>query len=133
MYFKLQSIYKKCVGMFPFKSETEPINTKSVVIRYQVLLAAYYKNDTEYCCCNATCLSGHIVDFTTHTHTHINRLYTIRSIVGGLSQSVLNLIRRVKVFRCAKMAETCEWTLRYRRTWFLKLWYAYHHWYANHC
>jgi hypothetical protein len=46
--------------MFPFKvqlfqgckSETEPINTKSVVqhvIRYQVLLAAYYKSDTKYC------------------------------------------------------------------------------------
>jgi hypothetical protein len=44
--------------MFPFKvqlfqgckSETEPINTKSVmqhVIRYQVLLAAYYKADTK--------------------------------------------------------------------------------------
>jgi hypothetical protein len=64
--------------MFPFKvqlfqgckSETEPINTKSTmqhVIRYQVLLAAYYKADTQYCCCRATCLSGHIVDFTTHT------------------------------------------------------------------
>jgi hypothetical protein len=40
------------------KSETEPINTKSVVqhvIRYQVLLAAYYKADTKYCCCHATC------------------------------------------------------------------------------
>jgi hypothetical protein len=38
------------------KSETEPINTKSVVqhvIRYQVLLAAYYKADTKYCCCRA--------------------------------------------------------------------------------
>jgi hypothetical protein len=45
--------------MFPFKvqlfqgckSETEPINSKSVVqhvIRYQVLLAAYYKADTKY-------------------------------------------------------------------------------------
>jgi hypothetical protein len=33
------------------KSETEPINTKSVmrhVIRYQVLLVAYYKADTKY-------------------------------------------------------------------------------------
>jgi hypothetical protein len=50
--------------MFPFKvqlfqgckSETEPINTKSVVqhvIRYQVLLAAYYKADTKYCRCRA--------------------------------------------------------------------------------
>jgi hypothetical protein len=50
------------------KSETEPINTKSVVqhvIRYQILLAAF----TKYCCCPATCLSGHIVDFTTHTST----------------------------------------------------------------
>jgi hypothetical protein len=46
--------------MFPFKvqlsqsckSETEPINIKSVVqhvIRYQVLLAACYKADTKYC------------------------------------------------------------------------------------
>jgi hypothetical protein len=46
-------IYKR-FGMFPFKvqlfqgckSETEPINTKSVVqhvIRYQILLAAHYK------------------------------------------------------------------------------------------
>jgi hypothetical protein len=46
--------YIKRLGMFPFKvklfqgckSETEPINIKSVmqhVIRYQVLLAAYYK------------------------------------------------------------------------------------------
>jgi hypothetical protein len=45
--------------MFPFKvqlfqgckSETEPINTKSVVqhvIRYQVLSAAYYKVDTKF-------------------------------------------------------------------------------------
>jgi hypothetical protein len=45
--------------MFPFKvqlfqgckSETEPINTKSVmqhVIRYQVLLVAYCKADTKY-------------------------------------------------------------------------------------
>jgi hypothetical protein len=50
--------------MFPFKvqlfqgckSETEPINTKSVthhVIQYQVLLAAYYIADTKYCCCCA--------------------------------------------------------------------------------
>jgi hypothetical protein len=70
----------KRLGMFPFKvqlfqgfkGETEPINTKSVVqhvIRYQVLLAAYYKVDTKYCCCRATCLSGHIFDFTTHTST----------------------------------------------------------------
>jgi hypothetical protein len=68
--------------MFPFKvqlfqgckSETKPINTKSVVqhvIRYQVLLAAYYKADTKYCCYRATCLSGHIVDFTTHTSTFV--------------------------------------------------------------
>jgi hypothetical protein len=70
-------IYVKRLGMFPFKvqlfqgckSETEPINTKSVVqhvIQYQVLLAANYKADTKYCCCRATCLSGHIVDFV-HT------------------------------------------------------------------
>jgi hypothetical protein len=70
-------IYIKRLGMFPFKvqlfqgckSETEPINTKSVVqhvMGYQVFLAAYYKVDTKYCCCRATCLSGHIVDFTTH-------------------------------------------------------------------
>jgi hypothetical protein len=54
------------------KSETEPISTKSVVkhvTRYQVLFEAYYKNDTKYCCCRATCLSGHIVDFTTHAST----------------------------------------------------------------
>jgi hypothetical protein len=99
------------------KSETEPINTKSVVqhvIRYQVLLLScnmfvkshcrlHYTHinrlytipsivavmqhvcqvtlstslhthqpfvyDTKYCCCRATCLSGHIVDFTTHTST----------------------------------------------------------------
>jgi hypothetical protein len=80
--------------MFPFKvqlfqgckSETEPINTKYVVqhvIRYQVLLAAYYKANTKYCYCRATCWSGHNVDFT----THINRLYMIRSIVGGILQS----------------------------------------------
>jgi hypothetical protein len=67
-------------GMFPFKvqlfqgckSETETINTKSVVqhvIRYQVLLEAYYKADTKYRCCCATCLSCHIVDFSTHTST----------------------------------------------------------------
>jgi hypothetical protein len=79
--------------MFPFKvqlfqgckSETEPINRKSVRAtcytipsivgdilqsRYQVLLATYCKADTKYCCCRATRLSGHIVDFTTHTHTH---------------------------------------------------------------
>jgi uncharacterized surface protein with fasciclin (FAS1) repeats len=74
----------KHLGMFPFKvqlfqgckSETEPINTKSVmqhVIRYHVLLAAYYKADTKYCCCRATCLSGHIVDFTIHTSTVCTR------------------------------------------------------------
>jgi hypothetical protein len=50
--------------MFPFKvqlfqgckSETQPINTKSVVqyvIGYQVLLAAYHKADTKYCYCRA--------------------------------------------------------------------------------
>jgi hypothetical protein len=38
------------------------------VIRYQVLLAAYYKADTKYCCCRVTC-------------------YTIPSIVGGILQS----------------------------------------------
>jgi hypothetical protein len=73
-------IYIKRLGMFPFKvqlfqgcrSETEPINTKSVVqhvIRYQVLLAPYYKAVTKYCCCRTTYLSGHIVDSTTHTST----------------------------------------------------------------
>jgi hypothetical protein len=45
----------------------------------------------------ATCLSGHIVDFT--KHKHINRLYTIPSIVGGIIQSVLNFIQCVKVSR----------------------------------
>jgi hypothetical protein len=54
----------KHLGMFLFKvqlfqgckSKTEPINKKSVVqhvIQYQVLLAAYYKADTKYCCCRA--------------------------------------------------------------------------------
>jgi hypothetical protein len=102
----------KRLDMFPFKvqlfqgckSETEPINTKSVVqhvIRYQVLLEAYYKADTNYCCCRATCLSDNIVDFTihTHTHTHINRLYKRPSIIGGILQSVLNLIQCLKVLR----------------------------------
>jgi hypothetical protein len=200
-------MYIKRLGTFPFKvqlfqgckRETEPINTKSVVkhvIRYQVLLATYYKADTKYCwrhitrpipsivavvqhvcqvtlstsphthqpfvydikycwwhitkpipsivavvqhvcqvtlstslhthqpfvydtkycCCRATCLSGHIVDFTAHIstvciryqvlllscnmfvkshcrlhYTHINRLYTIPSIVGGT---------RFSCFRC---------------------------------
>jgi peroxiredoxin len=52
------------------KSETEPINTKSVVqhvIRYQVLLVAYYKDDTKYC------------------WQHITK--TIQSIVGSILQS----------------------------------------------
>jgi hypothetical protein len=38
------------------KSETEPINTKSVmqhVIRCQVLLAANYKANAKYYCCHA--------------------------------------------------------------------------------
>jgi hypothetical protein len=43
--------------------------TSTVCIRYQILLAHYYKADTNYCCCRATCLSGNIVDFTTHTST----------------------------------------------------------------
>jgi hypothetical protein len=75
--------------MFPFKvqlfqgckSKPEPINTKSVVqhvIRYQVLLAAYYKTDTKYCCCRAAC-------------------YTIPSIVSGILQSRYQvLLRRAK-------------------------------------
>jgi hypothetical protein len=61
------TLYIKRLGMFPFKvqlfqgceSETEPINIKSVVghvTRYQVLLVAYYKAYTKYCCCRATCL-----------------------------------------------------------------------------
>jgi hypothetical protein len=56
------------------KSETEPINTKSVVqhvIQYQVLLTAYYKADIKYCCCHATCFSGRIVDFTTHNQPFV--------------------------------------------------------------
>jgi hypothetical protein len=110
------SICLNCIyilGMFPFKvqlfqgcrSETKPINTKSVVqhvIWYQVLLGTCYKANTNHCCCRATCLSGHIVDFT----THINRLYTIPSNVGGILQSVLNLIQRVKVLRGVP-TETC--------------------------
>jgi hypothetical protein len=69
--------------------------------------------DTKYYCCLATCLSGHIVNFTTHTSTiciryqvlfvscnmfvrshcqlhftHINCLYTIPSIVGGILRSI---------------------------------------------
>jgi hypothetical protein len=110
-------IYIKRLGMFPFKvqlfqgckSETEPINTKSVVhIRYRVLLAACYKADTNYCCCRATCLSGHIVDFSTHTSIH----QPLPSIVGGILQGVLNLIQCAKVSRGVKVAEPCE---RYRR------------------
>jgi hypothetical protein len=60
------SVYTKHLGMFPFKvqmfqgckSEIEPINTKFVVqhvIWYKVLLVAYYKAETKYCCCCATC------------------------------------------------------------------------------
>jgi hypothetical protein len=89
--------------MFPFKvqlfqgckSETEPISIKSVVkhvIRYQVLLAAYYKADTKYCW-------RHIIK-------------PIPSIVGNILQSILNLIYCVKVLRGVKMAEPCERTLR---------------------
>jgi hypothetical protein len=33
------------------------------------IVAGYYKSETKYCCCLATCLSGHMVDFTTHTST----------------------------------------------------------------
>jgi hypothetical protein len=102
-------LYVKRLGMFPFKvqlfqgckRETEPVNTKSVmqhVIQYQVLLVVYYKAKTKYCCCRVTCLSGHIVDFTTHTST-------IPSIVGGILQTILNLIQ------CVKMAELFERTL----------------------
>jgi hypothetical protein len=127
-YIKRLGVFSSKVQLFQgCKSETEPINRKSVVqhvTRYQVLLAAYYKADTNYCCCRATCLSGHIVDLTTHTstvctryqvlllscnmfvwshcrlhYTHINRLYTIPSIVGFILQSVLNLIQCVKVLR----------------------------------
>jgi hypothetical protein len=68
-------------------------------------------HDTKYCCCRATCLSGHIVNFT----THINRLYTIPSIVGGTLQSFLNLIQYVKVLRGVTTAEPCERALRNRR------------------
>jgi hypothetical protein len=67
--------------MFPFKvqlyqgckSETEPINTKSVmqrVIRYQVLLAAYYKTDTKYSCCSAKKKS---VSYTFSLFSDINK------------------------------------------------------------
>jgi hypothetical protein len=56
---KLSFWASPCYSMFPFKvqlfrgckSETEPINTKSVVqhvIRYQVFLATYYKVGTKY-------------------------------------------------------------------------------------
>jgi hypothetical protein len=59
------------LGLFPFKvqlfqgckSETEPINTKSVVQHVcQVTLSTSLH---KYCCYRATCLSGHVVDFTT--------------------------------------------------------------------
>jgi hypothetical protein len=63
-------MYMKRLGMFPFKvqlfqgykSETEPINTKSVVqrvIRYKVLLAAYYKVDTKY---QVSCVNNKIYE-----------------------------------------------------------------------
>jgi hypothetical protein len=42
-------------------------------------------------------------------------LYTIPSVVGGILQSVLNLIQCVKVLKVVKMAEPCERTLRKRR------------------
>jgi hypothetical protein len=67
------------------------------VIRYQALLVAYYKADTKYCCCRATCF----VRSHCRLHcTHINRLYTIPSIVGGILQSVLNLIQCVSFKKC---------------------------------
>jgi hypothetical protein len=85
--------------MFPFKvqlfqgckSETEPINTNSVVqhvIRYQVLLASYYEADSKYCCCRATCLSGHIVDFTTHTSTVCIRYQVLLAAQGSAVSDV---------------------------------------------
>jgi hypothetical protein len=39
----------------------------------------------------------------------------ITSIVGGILQSVLNLIQCVKVLRGVKMAGPCERTLRHHR------------------
>jgi hypothetical protein len=102
--------------MFPFKvqlfqgckSETERINTKSVVqhvIRYQVLLAAYYKADT-----SIVAVVQHVCQVTLSSllHTYTNRLCKIPSIVGGILQSVLNEIQYVKVLRGIKMAEPCE-------------------------
>jgi hypothetical protein len=67
-----------------FKSETEPINTKSVVqhvIRYQVLLLSFNM-------------------FVRLHNTHINRLFSLPDIVGGILQSVFNFIQCVKVLRC---------------------------------
>jgi hypothetical protein len=100
-------IYKKRLGTFPFKvqliqgckNETTK-NTKSVmhhVIRYQVLLAAYYKADTKLLSCNMSVRSHCRLHYT-----HINCLYTIPSIVGGILQSALNLIQCVKVLRGVK-------------------------------
>jgi hypothetical protein len=80
------------------KSETEPINTKSVmqhIIRYQVLLAAYYKVDTKYCCCRATCLSGYIVDFTTHTSTVCIRYQVLLATYYKADTSIVAVVQRV--------------------------------------
>jgi hypothetical protein len=42
-------------------------------------------------------------------------LYTTPSTVGGILQSVLNLIQCAKVLRGVKMAEPCERTVRNHR------------------
>jgi hypothetical protein len=59
-----------------FKSETEPVNTKSVVqhvIRNQVLLAAYYKADTKYCWRHKVQLFQMLIVFTTkHSGPSVN-------------------------------------------------------------
>jgi hypothetical protein len=80
------------------KSETEPINTKSVVqhvILYQVLFAAYYIVDTKYGCCRATCLSGHIFDFTTHPSTVCIRYQVLLLHITKQIPSIVAVVQHV--------------------------------------
>jgi hypothetical protein len=89
--------------MFPLKvqlfqgcnSKTEPINTKSVVqhdIRYQVLLAAYYKADTKYCCMQHVCQ----VTLSTSLHTHQPFVYNTKYCWRHITKLIPSIVAVVQ-------------------------------------
>jgi hypothetical protein len=68
----------------------------------------------------------------TYPNVHCKYVSTAIKLINSTNQHQHNGITLTKQYR-AQHHKLCVSSDLYCTKWFLKLWYAYHYWYMNHC